>query len=128
MYESLPLPMYLVISLGVSSALLVYLLRNTHNYPKTFLFGMILLIYTSFSAGLIRLTLAFEIVSPPIIEILRVLPLPGLLGFPFICVGSYIKVKDEPLKKRIVVITSLCMLLMALLVMLVVIMKILENE
>ena len=128
MYERLPLPMYLVISLGVSLALFLYFLKNIHKYPKTFLIGMILLIYTSFSAGLIRLILVYEIVSPPIIEILRVLPLPGLLGFPLICVGSYIKVKDEPLKKRIVVITSLCMLLMALLVILVVIMKMLENE
>ncbi|MCL6605220.1 MAG: hypothetical protein K6T94_20340 [Paenibacillus sp.] len=126
-YEGLPLPIYLIITLGVSTALSVYFLKNSHNYPKTFLFGIFLLLYASFSAGLVRISLAFGIVTSPTLEIVKVLPLPGLLGFPFICVGSYLKVKTNPLKKKVVVITSLSMLLMVLMVMLVVILKMLER-
>ncbi|MFS1512791.1 hypothetical protein VQL36_10180 [Chengkuizengella sp. SCS-71B] len=102
LFNSMPLPLYLLIAWGGAIGLSTYFLKNTHKYNKIMLLGILLLSSSSFFVGILRIISSLELFQKykEKIEILAIL---GFLGIPFFMIGSYIQVKDDPEKRKIVI-------------------------
>ncbi|WP_141136884.1 hypothetical protein [Paenibacillus herberti] len=113
-YESMPLPIYLLLTIGGSFAIGIYFLRRTYEYPTTLIFGTTFLALSSLIAGIVRILKEFNIDGKYSIY-LGLAPMPFVLGsILFICIGSYQKVKHDESKRRVVLFVSIGLALIVL--------------
>jgi uncharacterized membrane protein YfcA len=115
-YESLSLPVYLLLTIGGSLAFAVYFLRKTNEYPKIFILGTIFVALSAFTAGIVRILREFDI-AEKYSNYFGATPIPFVLGsFVFIFIGAYQKVKYDERKKRQVILLSIALAVIVLFV------------
>ncbi|MDQ0888942.1 glucan phosphoethanolaminetransferase (alkaline phosphatase superfamily) [Paenibacillus sp. V4I9] len=93
-YNNLPSPIYLLISLVLGFFMLQYFLRNMKRYTVTLSIGMVFVSCTAILAGVVRIFHLLDIKWH--IKLIEQLPLYGFVGLPLICIGAFLKTKDEP--------------------------------
>lgn len=115
-YNSLPWPVYLLVSFGVGILLIQYFSRNIREYTIPFSIGIILMSCSSIFAGIVRVFYLLGIQWN--LNIVESLPLFGFIGLPLIFVGGYLKTKDDPEKRRIILfsitIATICLLMIGI--------------
>ncbi|NDI35365.1 hypothetical protein [Chengkuizengella sediminis] len=104
--NSMPLPIYLLVSWGSAIGIVIFCLKNTHKYNKTMLLSLFLISSSAFFSGVFRFTSELELFSI-YIDIIEILALPGILGVPLFMIGGYIHVKDDPYKRKLMLYLSI---------------------
>ncbi|MFM9331660.1 hypothetical protein [Paenibacillus mesotrionivorans] len=114
-YNSLPWPIYLLVSIGLGTFLVQCFLRNSKKYSILVSAGIILLSISSILAGVVRVFYLLNIKWH--LNLIESSPLVGVIGLPLLFVGGYLKTKDDPEKNRIILIcttiASICILMIA---------------
>ncbi|MBW5445150.1 hypothetical protein GE107_03610 [Cohnella sp. CFH 77786] len=122
-YANIPWPMYLILSIGVPIPILIYIIKNRCKYPGSFTIALLMTSYSSVSAGLIKI----DVVSNGQLHLPTWLPLPGLAGLPLFLVAAFQSTKDNPEKRRIVIICAVVFIVALLMIAFVVISKLIQR-
>lgn len=78
--------------------LVQYFSRNMGKYTIPLSVGIIIMSCSSIFAGVVKVFYLLDIQWN--LNIIELLPLVGLIGLPFVCVGAYLKTRDDPGKRR----------------------------
>jgi hypothetical protein len=116
-YNNLPWPIYLLVSIVLGVFLIQYFLRNSKKYTLTVSIGMILISCSAILAGVVRIFHLLDLNWH--LKLIELLPFPGIIfGVPLVCVGAYLKTKNDPKNRKQaligIMIVSLCLLLLGI--------------
>ncbi|WP_147304200.1 hypothetical protein [Cohnella lupini] len=101
-YNTLPWPLYLLITIGLGAFLVQYFSRKMTEYTIPLCIGVILMSCSSIFAGIVRILYLLDLTWH--IKLIESLPLFGLIGLPLIFVGGILRTKVEPEKRRIILL------------------------
>jgi hypothetical protein len=122
-YDSLPLPVFLVISFVIPIAVFTYFFKYRANYPFAALIGIAMLCLAAFSAGLVRVLREYNLFQSS--KWLGALPIPFALGtMLFIWIGAYQKNKNNSIMRRKILLLSFLQLFFIVVILIIVIINI----
>lgn len=103
-FSYLPWQLYVVLSIGVAILVIMYTIKIKDNFPKIFSMGLILASCGAIAAGIIKLLVSIHVFY----EYIFIVKIFGIaltaLGIISILIGSFIKVKNDPYKKKMMLI------------------------
>lgn len=114
-YESLPLPVYLFVSIGLAIPFIFHIVKKWHKYDLFLSMGIILITCMSIMLGLVKFFESYSLFNQQR-ETIGNWAMLGFLGLPLIVISAYKNTSDDPEKRKVVVIAGGGLIIIALLV------------
>lgn len=124
-YDSLPLPLFFVITFIIPVYIFIYFYRKKKEYPNStiFLLGIIFLCLIGISTGVMRVFIEYGLFIK-YDEWFGAIPIPFIiLAVPFILTAEYQKVKHDNIKRKRILLISLGLLLIFIYILMLTIFK-----